>query len=337
MKRKDYVVGMRRQVGWFVILGIGAVLLLLLAITVRTDVFAKKFTLYVFPPTATSFFLGQEVKFHGFAIGHVRDIELQALGKVRISLRLLDDYRSMLHKGASAHLAREGLIGEQIVEVTGGKKGAPALLNQDNIGYETEASYEQLLLDLKPAVANADTLLSELVVLSKWLNDPDGDVRRMMVSFSQASEGMEKGAIAQAVQAALDAANQLRELTRQMVKSKVADHLSASLKQTAKILKDIEPLAHDLGKQGPDTIKRVNMLVGRLDKMATSLNNIAADMQEMTPQLPGLALQSRRTLEQMRLLIRDMRGSWLLGGGGATKSALQGDGEVAPPQLNMRP
>jgi len=335
MNRDDYVAGMRRQVGWFVILGIGATFLLLLVITLRTEVFAKKFTLYVFPPTATSFFLGQEVKFQGFAIGHVRDIELQAHGRVRVSLRLLADYRSMLHEGASARLIKEGLIGEGIVEISGGKENAPGLLDKGMIAYETEVSFEQLLHDLKPAVANADTLLRELVALSKWLNNPDGDVHRVMTSFRQASEGMQEGAIGRAVQATMAAASQVQELTRQMVENKTAEHLSASLKQTARILKDIEPLARNLGEQGPETISRVNMLIGRLDEMAVALGNIAADMEELTPELPGLAQESRRTLEEMRLLIRGLRGSWLLGG--APEPVKQGDEEVAPPDLDMRP
>jgi phospholipid/cholesterol/gamma-HCH transport system substrate-binding protein len=335
MHRDDYVAGMRRQVGWFVLLGIGAVILLLLMITVRTDIFAKKFTLYVLPPTATSFFLGQEVKFQGFAIGHVRNIELQPHGQVRVSLRLLDHYRTMLHEGVSARLIKEGLIGEGIIEISGGKKDAPSIRDQGIIAYETEASFEQLLHDLKPAVANADTLLRELVALSRWLNDPDGDVRQAMASFRQASAGMQEGAIGKAVEATMAAASQVRELTHQMVENKMADHLSASLEQTARILKDIEPLAHDLGKQGPETIKRVNVLIGRLDKMAIALGNIAADMEELTPQLPGLAQESRRTLEEMRVLIKSMRGSWLLGA--APNSPEQGDEEIAPPGLDMRP
>ncbi len=336
MHRDDYVAGMRRQVGWFVIIGVGAVLLLLLAITVRTDIFAKKFTLYVFPPTATSFFLGQDVKFQGFPIGHVRDIELQAHGQVRVSLRLLDHYRNMLHEGASARLVKEGLIGEGVVEISAGNKDGPGIRDQGSITYETEASFEQLLHDLKPAVANADTLLRELVALSQWLNDPDGNVRQAMANFRQASAGMQKGAIGKAVEATMAAASQVQALARQMVKNKTADHLSASLQQTARILKDIEPLAHDLGKQGPETIRRVNVLIGRLDKMAVALGNIAADMEELTPELPGLAQDSRHTLEEMRLLIKSLRGSWLLGG--AANPVKQGDeSPLAPPGLDMRP
>jgi len=335
MHHDDYVAGMRRQVGWFVILGIGAIFLLLLMITVRTDVFAKKFTLYIYPPTATSFFLGQEVKFQGFAIGHVSDIDLQAHGRVQVSLRLLEHYRNMVHEGATARLIREGLIGEVIVEITGGKKDAPGIQHLGTLAYESEASFEQLLHDLKPAVANADTLLRELVVLSKWLNNPDGDVHRVMRNFSRASEGMQDGAIGRAVQTMMDAAGQVQELTHQMVENKTAEHLSASLKQTARILKDIEPLAHDLGKQGPETIRQVNLLIGRLDEMAAALSNIAADMEELTPQLPGLAQESRRTLEEMRLLIKGLRGSWLFGG--AANPVEQGDEEITPPGLDMRP
>lgn len=335
MKRGSYVTGMRRQVGWFVIIGIGAVLLLLLIITVRTDVFAKKFDLYVSPLSASAFFIGQEVKFQGFTIGRVRDIELQPHGRVRVNLYLLERYHGMLHEGATARLIKEGFIGQQTVEITAGKVEAPVLRNQSSIPYQTEASVEQLLLDLKPAVANADTLLNELVKLAKWLNDPNGDVRQATASLRQASEGVGKGAIQRTLTVMSNAAEEIQKLTHQLTENKAAEHLSASLKQTAKILKDIEPLTRKLGKQGPEMLSRVNTLLGRLDKLTSSLRNISSDLEELTPELPGLAQESKDTIVEIQQLIKGLRGSWMFSGKHAP--ARDEDEGVAPLGLDMRP
>jgi len=335
MKRGEYVAGMRRQVGWFVIIGMGAVLLLLLVITVRTDVFAKKFDLYVSPSSATAFFIGQEVKFQGFTIGRVRDIELQPHGRVRITLHLLERYHDMLHEGATARLIKEGLIGQQTVEITAGKAETPVLQNQSFIPYQTEASIEQLLLDLKPAVANADTLLDELVKLAKWLNDPNGDVRQATASLRQASEGVDKGAVQRTITVMSNAAEEIQKLSHQLTESKAAEHLSASLEQTAMILKDIEPLTHKLGKQGPETLSRVNTLLGRLDRLIASLGNISSDLEQLTPELPGLAQESKDTIVEIQKLIKGLRGSWMFSG--KQTPAGERDEGVAPPGLDLRP
>ena len=335
MKRGEYVAGMRRQVGWFVIIGIGAVFLLLLVITVRTDVFAKKFDLYVSPPSASAFFVGQEVKFQGFTIGRVRDIELQPRGRVRVNLHLLERYHGMLHEGATARLIKEGFIGQQTVEITAGKPQASVLQNNASIPYQTEASVEQLLLDLKPAVANADTLLNELVKLAQWLNDPNGDVRQATASLRQASEGMEKGALTHTITEVSNTAEEIQKLAHQLTENKAAEHLSASLGQTARILKDIEPLTQQLGKQGPETLARVNVLLGRLDKLTASLGNISSDLEQMTPGLPGLAQESKDTIVEIHHLIKGLRGSWMFSGKQAP--ARSKDEGVAPPGLDLRP
>jgi len=334
MKRGDYVTGMRRQVGWFVIIGIGAVLLLLLVITIRTDVFAKKFDLYVSPASASAFFIGQEVKFQGFTIGRVRNIALQPHGRVQVNLHLLERYHGMLHEGAIVRLIKEGFIGQQTVEITAGKVDAPVLQNQSSIPYQTEASIEQLLLDLKPTVANADTLLNDLVKLAKWLNDPNGDVRQATASLRQASEGMEKGAIKRTFTVMSNAAEEIQKLSHQLTESKAAEHLATSLKQTALILKDIEPLTHKLGKQGPETLSRVNVLLGRLDKLISSLTNISSDLESLTPELPGLAQESKNTIVEIQQLIKGMRGSWMFGG---KQTPAKKDEGVAPPGLDLRP
>ncbi len=334
MSAGGYVAGMRRKVGWFVILGIGAVLLLLLAITVRTDVFAKKFDLFVSPPSATAFAVGQEVRFQGFAIGRVHDIELQPHGGVRITLRLLERYHGMIHQGAVVRLVKEGFIGHETVEITSGKPEAPVLPAGTEVPYQTEATLDQLLLDLKPAVTNADTLLRELVKLAKWLNDPNGDVRQATANLRRATAGVKKGAVQKAMTALAGAAGEMQKLAGQLNRHQAARHLADSLQQTATILKDIEPLTHRLGEEGPETLEQVNRLLARLDKLTVSLNHIAADMEEMTPELPGLARESRDTIAEIQKLIQALRGSWLFGGAPPPEAS---GNEVAPPPVDSRP
>jgi len=255
MKQGKYVADMRRQVGWFVIIGMGAILLLLLVITARTDLFSKTFDLYVSPPSASAFFIGQDVKFQGFTIGRVRDIELQPQGRVRVNLHLMERYHGMLHEGATVRLIKKGFIGQQTVEITAGKLQASVVKSKSSVPYQAKASIEQLLLDLKPSVANADTLLNELVTLAKWLNDPNGDVHQATASLRRASEGMDKGAILRTMTVMSNAAKEIQKLTHQLTDNKVAEHLASSLNRTAMILKDIEPLTHTLAHLCHCTLK----------------------------------------------------------------------------------
>jgi len=324
---------MRRQVGWFVIIGIGAIILILLVTSLRTDVFAKKFYLSFSPPSAAAFYVGQPVKFQGFTIGRVGDMDLLAEGKVRITLRLLERYHSMVHQNSAARLVKEGLIGEQVVEVTAGDADKPPVQDGEDLKYETQASIEQLLQDLKPAVANANTLLREMADLATWLNDPYGAVRQVSARLNAATEGMSRENVEAVVQRFVGVLSQVQAITGEFEQQHVATNLSDSLKMTTRILNDIQPLSQKLGEQGPESFERINSLLGHVDVLSQSLDTVAADLSELTPELPGLARESRGTIREMQGLLKGLRGSWLFG---ADDSGLD-EAPVAAPVLDMHP
>jgi phospholipid/cholesterol/gamma-HCH transport system substrate-binding protein len=334
VSQEDFVSSMRRQVGWFVMLGIGALVLLLLVTSVRTNVFAKKFYLFFSPPSASSFYEGQPVKFQGFAIGHVDKIELQAKGKVRVTLELLDRYRHMIHKDSVARLTKEGLIGEQVVEVTSGDEKEAVVAEGNMLAYETEASLDQLLEDLKPAVGNANILLRELASLATWMNDPYGDVHVAMAGLREISNGVRGDRVAAMIEQLTATLNHLQVFTDELNKQKVAHGLADSLKMLANILHDIKPFSEAIGKEGEVTVEHMNALLGNLDQLSKSLNVVASDLSELTPELPGLARESRTTIEEINSLIKNLQGSWLFGGekGEASQGAVS-----APPALDLRP
>ncbi len=331
MKQGKCMTDMRRQVGWFVVIGMGAILLLLLVITMRTDLFAKKFELYVSPPSAAAFFIGQDVKFQGFTIGRVYDIELQPQGRVQVALHLLERYHGMLHEGATVRLIKKGFIGQQTVQITAGRLQAPIVKNKASVPYQTKTSIEQLLLDLKPSVANADNLMNELVTLAKWLNDPNGDVRQATASLRRVGEGMDKGSV---IRMMSNTAADIQKLTHQLTDNKAAENLASSLNRTAIILKNIEPLTQALGQQGPMMLPRMNTLLSRLDKLTTSLTRISADLETITPDLPALEQESKSTVVEIHEVVKGLHGSWMFGGKQAAPS--QSDG-VAPPGLDLHP
>ncbi len=328
------VAGIERQVGWFVIAGAGVIVLLLLVVSLRTDVFAKKFSLYFFPDSAASFYIGQPVKFQGFTIGRVGEMELLPSGRVRVTLRVLERYRGMIHEQARARLVKEGLIGEQVVEVSPGDARKPVVRDGAQLEYETEASIEQLLEDIKPAVANANTLLSELAELATWLNDPYGAFRQVTGRLERVTRGLSREKLEGVVADLSDVIARLDAVTREIETQHVGTHLARSLKLANELLSDMQPLARTLGEKGPESFAKIDSLLAHVDALSRSLDIVAADLSELTPELPGLARESRGAIEEIRSLIRGMRESWLFGGGGGEERDRE---TIAPPVLEMQP
>jgi len=335
VERDDFVSSMRRQVGWFAILGVGALVLVLLVASMRSNVFSTKFFIFFSPPSAASFYEGQPVKFQGFAIGHVDNIELQEEGKVRITMELIDRYRIMLHKDAIVRVTKEGLIGEQVVEITAGDEKKSSVVDGDALRYETEASLDQLLIDLKPAVSSANVLLGELASLAKWMNDPKGDVRLALAGIREVTRGVRGDKLEAMIEQFTATLVHLQKFAKELDQEQVAQNLSKSLKSTSEILNDLRPLSEAMGKKGGETVEHMQQLMSNIDQLSKALNIVASDLSELTPELPGLARESRQTIIEMKHLIKNLQGSWLVGG---DKKKQDDTGAVAaPPSLDLRP
>lgn len=329
-----FVSGVRRQVGWFVILGFGAILFILLMLSIRTDIFAEKFYLDFSPPSAAAFYVGQPVKFQGFSIGRIGGMDLKDNGTVMVHLHLLERYRSMLHEGSTIRLVRDGLIGDQTVEITAGDIGRPAVHDGQTIAFEDTASIEKLMQEIKPAIDNANVLLEELVTLAKWMNDPKSDIRQVSARFNHLSQDLSRENIGEVVSSFTGVLADLQSLTTTLREQHIAEQLSGSLQATTNILNDLRPMSEQFARQGPKSLELMNSLLGHVDKLSKSLDKVAADLSELTPELPGLARESRGTIREMQDVLKQMQNSWLLGNRGLEKEA---DTPVAPPVMDMQP
>ena len=242
----------------------------------------------------------------------------------------------MIHQGAVIQFTKEGLLGEQVVELTQGDIKKPMVNSGEVLSYETEASLEQILTELQPAVGNANVLLRELASLSLWMNDPDSDLRVGMASVRKITEAIDGKSLELAIQTFTKALNQVEHIAKDLDEQKVALRLADSLSATTDILENIKPLSKSLGEHAPETIERTNELLTHVSELSAALNIVASDLSEMTPELPGLARDSRATLKEMQSLMKKLQGSWLLGSDSSEKIAPE-TLETAPPVLDMQP
>ncbi|MDQ6962995.1 MAG: hypothetical protein Q9M28_10815 [Mariprofundaceae bacterium] len=301
----------QRRVGWFVILGITLVIGFLVMMSFRTDVFAKKFSLYVSPVSAASFHIGQAVRLHGFRVGAVHDIMLQADGTVNVQLLLLEKYRLMLHANVKARSIKEGFIGELSLELVPGLVSAGEISPDSYIGYESEVTIEKLLQDIKPTVDHAGTLLKEVATFSTWLNDPYGDLRVGVAHMRVFSGQLQDSQVTKLGHDMRLLAQELKQLTQAAVDQKTVENTNRVLLQTESMLLKLDPFIQILKDDGTQTVQKSVVVLDELDMLIQTLNRIGVDVEAATPQLPGLVDNTNKTVEDMRDMAKRLRASWL--------------------------
>ncbi len=165
--------GIEKKIGLFTIVAVIGILVTVVAIGIRQDLFSPKTRLFFVTDSAQGIESGTTVKLSGFKIGKVEKLELTDKARVKITLSIIDEYMAWVRTDSKVRLAAENVIGANIIEVTPGMETAAMLTENSEITFARERGLSQVVGDLysevlpliesmKHVVNRADNLLAGL-------------------------------------------------------------------------------------------------------------------------------------------------------------------------------
>ena len=164
---------LERKVGFFVLAALAGLVLMVVFIGVRQDLFTPKTRVHFVSDTGQDLNVGMAVKLSGFDIGKVERLALTENARVRVTLAIKSQYMKWIRTDSRARLLKEGVIGANIIEVTPGTDVTAQLAENSEIMFDRErglsavvdrlyAEIVPILNDLKRVVHNADVLMAGL-------------------------------------------------------------------------------------------------------------------------------------------------------------------------------
>lgn len=173
---------LERKVGLFVLVALAGVLLTVAGIGIKQELFTPKTRLYFMSDTGQDLHEDMEVKLSGFVIGKVDKVELTEAAKVKVTLSIVSDYMKWVKTDSKARLAKEGVIGASIIDVSVGGEQAKVLAKGAEISFERErglgtvvdqlyAQVQPLIADIRRTVQHVDVLVAGLPETRKKLDD----------------------------------------------------------------------------------------------------------------------------------------------------------------------
>lgn len=132
---------------------------------------------------------GVAARLKGFDVGRVDRVQLDDGGLVRVRLSIATRYLSLIPRDAAVRLARDGFIGAQYLEFTGGSRGAPRAAEGDEMrfdpGVDWNAQTAELLPKARDIVNNLQQLTGELAAARGDLRKAAADLAAISGSASQ--------------------------------------------------------------------------------------------------------------------------------------------------------
>lgn len=293
---------LEKKVGLFVLAAIIGVICVVLFIVIENDMFASTFTVRLTALKGTGYSQGMPIKLSGFRIGRVKSTTLNDSAAVDVVLQIDKKYRKWIRKDSEARLIKEGMIGDYIIEISGGT--SPELIAEngvitlgkskafDEIAEEIAEKVKPVLMDIRDIIA--------------YVNSEDGDVKQTLRNLNTVTANLETtrqhaDTLIQTGTKTVDSTGKRFDILLTRVDSRV--------EQSQQVIARLDNSLQTVEQKLPD------MLV-KLDKTLTNIESVSHDARGLSSQsiakVPRLMTKAETLVDQGNDVLWDLKQVWPL-------------------------
>lgn len=320
------------KIGLFLALALAAGLGGILYLGAGRDLFTPKYLLHFTVDKGTGFAAGMPIKLSGFRIGRIHDIALNEEARVDIQIQIARKYQKWIREDSVARLAKEGLVGDEVIELSVGKPNRRMLEDGDRLNFEKTKSLNEHAAEIADKVK---PLLLEVTATVDYINNPEGDFKKSLRNLQLLSGELRtaRGEAGRQLTATVDNLNQtitkaastldhsrdslhafeatLGKVDR--VTGAAAESLPDLLQRLARILGNFEQTSVNLRQVSegelPDLLLRLDRILDNLEQTSGNLKKVSG---EVAPEIPELVAEVDTTLKEARQVIGAVQEIWLI-------------------------
>jgi len=306
---------LEKKIGLFIVVAIIGLAVSFYLFGSQKDFFTTKYNLKFTVDRGTGFTKGMPVKLSGFRIGRITSITLNDQAMVDITVEIDKKYSRWIRSDSTVKLVKEGLVGDNIVEVAVGSPEKPELNENEAIVYIKTKGLDEMADEITEKVK---PVLIEVRDIISYINDPEGDLKKTIRNLETLTRNMETTR-QNADKLMLNAGGNLDRITEQS---------TTLLKTTNRKIESIDLTP---------TLNRLNHTIEQIDRklppIMDNVNAISLQTRKLSekafPKVPGLLNQAEDVMLSSDKLINSLNNSWLLGGpadqSGGKRMFLKGD------------
>ena len=169
------------RLGIFVSLGIAFFTAGIYFIGVTQQMFTSTFRISGVFKDVSGLQAGNIVRFSGINVGTVESITIISDSSVRVDMRIDEKVRKFIKKDAEAMIGTEGLLGNKILIITPGTKGANGIEDNDVIATNVPTSIDDIMRQLKATSDNAAHITGDLSQIVGTIRSGKGTIGKLLM------------------------------------------------------------------------------------------------------------------------------------------------------------
>ena len=180
--------GQKIQLGLFVIIGLLLFVLAVYFIGDKQKMFGKTNHLTCVFNNVNGLQLGNNVRYSGVNVGTVRSIEMISDTVIKVDMIIDKSIFSYIKKNAIAIIGSDGLVGNRIINILPKKGDSPSVQAGDAIKSINKVNTDDMLNTLDITNKNAALLTTDLLKITKQINEGKGTIGLLIKDSAIANE-----------------------------------------------------------------------------------------------------------------------------------------------------
>lgn len=295
---------LERKIGIFIAIALLGTVISFVLYGIQKDYFTPIYTLRFTVDRGTGFSKGMSVKLSGFRIGRVTSISLNEQAMVDITVEVDKKYRTWIRSDSTVRLVKEGLVGDNIVDVSVGSLEKPELNDGESIVFLKTKALDEMAQEL---VDKVKPVLFEVRDIISYVNNPDGDLKKTIRNLENLTRNLD-GTRKQTDSLLVAVGGNLDRVTNRAVS--VFDSAQNKIDSL-----DINTTVAKLNSSIDNIDKKVSPILDKADASLAELAKLSRETrvlsEEAFPKIPGLLSQTEDVLMSTDRLINSMQNMWL--------------------------
>ncbi len=290
---------MRFAVGLFVLILFGTIGTLMFLLLQEKGTFDKRYQFHFETDSATAFNIGMPLKFSGFNIGVIDDIELEDDGTVYMTFSVTKKNRKWISED-SVLMIRKPLIGSPHIEVYSAI-GNPMLKEGGDLMILMSDDINDMISKLQPAVEQITNIISSIDKIATTFAKDDSDLMKTLRNIEKFTNNLAKN------KSLLTSITGDDKATQDVVKSiDILSKIMGDIKAiTSRLDKDMVDPASSSLKELEAIMKDVKGKLKSLDGVVNSVGAYDKDILELKDQIGATVQKSNEIMDKVDALMQD--------------------------------
>ena len=187
MKRSTFITWDQLKVGLMILVALGLIAVAVFKLGQTTGLFAKRYNLVAYLPSASGLVEGGGVTVAGQLAGVIETIEFLPVDadtsrNLKVVIAVEEALRSQVRGDSKAKIRTLGLLGDKVFDIAPGTPRFPVLRDNDTIPIAPSADYEAILTQASGAVTDVVVLTRDLRKITSGVARGEGTVGQLLTN-----------------------------------------------------------------------------------------------------------------------------------------------------------